>query len=67
MCCDTRLPPCGKLLTSRVGTAYRSVMDDELSAGVPNCPECFTALWPAGSDEKPYWYCPSCRLPRIVP
>jgi len=31
----------------------------------PNCEVCLARLWPAGSDEHPYWWCPSCKVARL--
>jgi hypothetical protein len=65
-----RIPPSLRLwITSSQDRAadYRHSMDDnDAWMGTPNCPVCLIRMWPAGSDEKPYWYCPTCKLPRIV-
>jgi len=51
---------------NRAADYPRGMDDDDSWMGTPNCPVCLARMWPSGMDEKPYWYCPSCRLPRIV-
>ena len=51
----------------QLSAVYRREMDDNDSwLETPNCPVCLARMWPSGTDEKPYWYCPSCKLPRIL-
>ena len=42
----------------------RMVTIDDL--GTPNCDECLTPLELAGTDDRPYWYCPSCKVARLT-
>jgi hypothetical protein len=44
--------------------AYGLRMEND-GIGTPNCPECLTMLWPAGSDEHPYFWCPTCKVARL--
>jgi hypothetical protein len=53
----------GSLLLARA-VEYIRGMDDGLTT--PNCPACLTHLWAAGSDEKPYWWCPICKVARLT-
>jgi hypothetical protein len=34
--------------------------------GVPHCDTCRKLLDPVGDDEHPYWWCSSCKAPRIL-
>jgi len=43
------------------------MIDDELGDALPNCPICLTRLEPAGSVERPHWWCPSCEVPVLRP
>ena len=34
--------------------------------GTPNCEKCLTTLELAGTDERPYWFCPSCKVAHLT-
>lgn len=41
-------------------------MDDDLPAEVaPRCPDCHMLLEDAGSVERPFWWCPVCKIARL--
>jgi len=46
-----------------LASRYISLMDDDLEGlGDPSCARCLTRLEIAGTDERPFWRCPSCGL-----
>jgi formamidopyrimidine-DNA glycosylase len=34
--------------------------------GTPNCPECLSVLQVAGTAQRPYFWCPVCRVARLT-
>ena len=36
------------------------------NSGTPNCDVCLKMLELSGTDERPYWYCPSCKVARLT-
>jgi tRNA(Ile2) C34 agmatinyltransferase TiaS len=42
-------------------------MEDDLEGLTePNCERCLTRMQLAGTDERPFWRCPSCGLVVLV-
>jgi len=37
-------------------------MDDK----PPNCDTCLTTLEVAGTEQHPYWWCPTCRIAQLA-
>lgn len=56
-------------IDSQVGSSQSRPADYRLrmgekdeKMGTPNCPVYLARIWPSGSEEKPYRYCPTCKL-----
>lgn len=44
-----------------------SVPSDLIDDAVPHCPQCqLSLLEPAGSEERPYWWCPGCGYTSVA-
>ncbi|WP_255453129.1 MULTISPECIES: hypothetical protein [unclassified Cryobacterium] len=41
-------------------------MDDLDWIDAPHCPSCLAPCTPAGTVERPFWVCPSCRVAVLV-